>query len=344
MRNLRILRSFFKVRNLLVIISAVLLMAGCRGEDKNPVGSNDPEEDLDTIPPAQITDLSSTVSDPPSVFLTWSAPDDNGMEGGPANAYEVYVSFDSITQGNYTSATLLEGAPTPSAPNTLERMIIESGLPQNQSLYFAVRAIDKARNYSPISPNATIDGVNYPHRIALSNSDTSGNVGQRIKLQVDIYDPDLIIFDTNGDPVNANGETYTIKWWEEIAEKTSLDFYNGVRTVIEDSTRAKASLVREITGPRRIKVEVKDSSGIVAEDSLDVMIYDPRPFNFIKGWVIKTFTPGDYRNSLDRTLKRLTETGFDHISIEIYYAVDDLQDTTVEPVYEAVPPLWGSVP
>ena len=103
----------------------------------------------DTTPPAQITNLSATALNSNSVRLNWTAVGDDGTSGTAAS-YDIRYSTSNITSANWSSATQVSGAPTPRQSGTVETMII-SGLSNNTTYYFAIKAIDEAGNASAIS-------------------------------------------------------------------------------------------------------------------------------------------------------------------------------------------------
>jgi hypothetical protein len=89
--------------------------------------------------PSAITDLAAGAADWYKVDLTWTAPSD--VPPGPVNHYEVRYSTSTITEGNWSSATLASNPPTPGNPGTQEAFTV-TGLSANTTYYFAVKSFD----------------------------------------------------------------------------------------------------------------------------------------------------------------------------------------------------------
>ena len=104
----------------------------------------------DSVPPAAITDLAAVGESAfGRVRLTWTAPGDDGTEG-LAQGYELRYSTSPITEANFSAATLTLTQPTPLAAGRTQTLVA-AGLPDESELFFALRARDDARNWSPIS-------------------------------------------------------------------------------------------------------------------------------------------------------------------------------------------------
>ncbi len=84
-----------------------------------------------------------------SVTLTWTAPGDDGTDG-VASRYDVRYSLAPITTANFDQATAVAGVPVPSAAGTRQQVSV-TGLEPNRLYYFAIKAVDEAGNWSPMS-------------------------------------------------------------------------------------------------------------------------------------------------------------------------------------------------
>ncbi|MEX1218840.1 MAG: hypothetical protein WEB05_00430 [Solirubrobacterales bacterium] len=100
----------------------------------------------DTRPPATLKLDASMVGS--QATLSWAAPGDNGVSGGPAVRYEIYTSGKAINLSNLQQAKRIK-APRPAAPNRNQSVAI--GLPGRKKVYVAVRSLDRAGNWSPLS-------------------------------------------------------------------------------------------------------------------------------------------------------------------------------------------------
>ncbi|MCI0691672.1 Ig-like domain-containing protein [candidate division KSB1 bacterium] len=113
-------------------------------------------ESSDDIPPGAITDLAVTNVTATTVFLSWTAPGDDGDGGGPAAKYDLRYGAVPITDANFYQATAVVGLPAPKAPGTGETFLV-SGLKPSTTYYFAIKAADEVFSFSPLSnvPAAT---------------------------------------------------------------------------------------------------------------------------------------------------------------------------------------------
>ncbi len=102
----------------------------------------------DTNPPATISNLTS-VPGTNSTDLQWTAPGDDG-NSGTAHHYEIRQSNTTITEANWSSATLLTNLPTPQAAGVQQSYNVPN-LNLNTQYYFAIKAFDEAGNNSSLS-------------------------------------------------------------------------------------------------------------------------------------------------------------------------------------------------
>jgi len=84
-----------------------------------------------------------------TLTLVWSAPGDDGNVGTAAS-YEVRMSTAAITANNWSSASVIPGAPSPLPAGTRQSLVVR-GLTRGTTYYFAIRATDDATNVAPIS-------------------------------------------------------------------------------------------------------------------------------------------------------------------------------------------------
>jgi len=106
----------------------------------------------DTLPPSEVTDLSTSTGDYGQVILTWTAPGDDGMIG-IASEYDIrYLPHidGPIDATNWDIATQVTGEPTPSMAGTSESMTV-GGLEPGASYYFAIKTADEVPNWSALS-------------------------------------------------------------------------------------------------------------------------------------------------------------------------------------------------
>jgi hypothetical protein len=79
----------------------------------------------------------------------WTAPGDDGREGA-VRAYDVRYSTTPITPGNFHLAARHPNPPAPRSAG-LRQVAVVGGLTEGLTYYFAVKAVDEAGNFSPIS-------------------------------------------------------------------------------------------------------------------------------------------------------------------------------------------------
>ena len=114
----------------------------------------------DDVPPSTVSDLSFNGLTDSSVFLTWTAPGDDGVNGTAA-AYDIRYSSSTLNSGTWEAATQVQGEPSPGPASTTESMEIivgsamaaqlRAGANADETWSFGLRAIDNAGNESAIS-------------------------------------------------------------------------------------------------------------------------------------------------------------------------------------------------
>ncbi|OGZ35096.1 MAG: hypothetical protein A2174_00420 [Candidatus Portnoybacteria bacterium RBG_13_41_18] len=104
---------------------------------------------INTVAPAQITNLAATAITARTVKLDWIAVGDDGLTGTAAS-YDIRYSTVVISAANFSSATQISGAPSPKPSGSAETVTI-GGLLGNTTYYFAIKAVDGSGNASTIS-------------------------------------------------------------------------------------------------------------------------------------------------------------------------------------------------
>jgi chitodextrinase len=108
-----------------------------------------PPTPRDITPPGQITTLTATALTSREIRLNWIAVGDDGNVG-TASSYDIRYSTAVITSANFSSANKVSNPPTPKINGSSETFTI-SGLSGDTTYYFAIKAIDKSGNSSPLS-------------------------------------------------------------------------------------------------------------------------------------------------------------------------------------------------
>ncbi|MFH1279566.1 MAG: MBL fold metallo-hydrolase [Candidatus Eisenbacteria bacterium] len=105
---------------------------------------------FDLVPPGTITDLAASPGEyNGTVDLTWTATGDDAGSG-TASAYVVRYGVSPINEGNWASATDVDGEPAPQSAGSAESWTCQ-GLPAGQTLYFAMRAEDEQYQQGGVS-------------------------------------------------------------------------------------------------------------------------------------------------------------------------------------------------
>ena len=104
---------------------------------------------IDSIPPAMITDLSTTNTSSSSIRIDWTAPGDDGNTG-TADSYVIKIISDSLSEANWNEVEVYTNSIIPSASGLLESFDL-IGLEALSTYYIAVKAVDENDNISEIS-------------------------------------------------------------------------------------------------------------------------------------------------------------------------------------------------
>ena len=91
----------------------------------------------------------SAQSSPTSVTLGWTAPGDDSLSGTAAQ-YDLRFAASPITGGNFSSATRVNGVPSPLVSGSAQSHLV-TGLTPNTTYWFAIRTADEGGNWSGVS-------------------------------------------------------------------------------------------------------------------------------------------------------------------------------------------------
>ena len=109
--------------------------------------------EADIEAPDAISNLAATQlpgSNPDIVHLEWTAPGDDGDSGGAAGYYVLHYGKIAIDDSNFNQTTNFTDAPEPAEPGNAEFTNIDE-LDSDTLYYFAIRTVDDAGNWAPLS-------------------------------------------------------------------------------------------------------------------------------------------------------------------------------------------------
>lgn len=129
------------------------LWFGCSDEN-SPTGPTDdgqppPVVTIDTIPPADVTELVVRSPGVESLALQWVAPGNNGWDGYAAG-YDIRYSIEPITEENWEQATQIPRMPAPFEGGHVQKCRA-IGLEPATTYYFALKSYDQKSNVSALS-------------------------------------------------------------------------------------------------------------------------------------------------------------------------------------------------
>ena len=133
----------------------------------------------DTTPPEAVMDLATSNPTDTQITLTWTAPGDDG-DVGTASQYDIRYSTSPINEGNFSSATEVQGVPQPKSAGSPESLVV-TGLSPETTYYFAMKTADEVPNWSDLSNVAQGTTTAIPPVIASLNP-TSGVVGTQVTI------------------------------------------------------------------------------------------------------------------------------------------------------------------
>ena len=109
---------------------------------------------IDNVPPARVTDLVASEPATHGATLRWTTPSDLGPAGQP-HAYEVRWAAFPLDDSNFADGHPVGGEPAPGEPGSPASMRA-TGLPENASIWLAMRSVDAASNVSDVSSSASV--------------------------------------------------------------------------------------------------------------------------------------------------------------------------------------------
>jgi hypothetical protein len=105
--------------------------------------------DPDLVAPSQITDLTIDSLNAFSVYLSWTAPGDDGTTG-TAVGYEIRYNTVNINESNWNASNVFLNTLMPTEFGAAESLILDMLAPES-TYYFAIRAYDEEPNTGLIS-------------------------------------------------------------------------------------------------------------------------------------------------------------------------------------------------
>lgn len=149
----------------------------------------------DATPPAQISDFSVENATDSTVTLTWTAPGDDGMNGGAAAHYELRYRTDRpiFSKSDFAGARWVSGLPAPADPGTVQSNTIEAD--EDSTYYFGIVAHDRVLNTSPlaaldrnVTPVQNIKVASPSPNPVRTRARTTFAVEQEQRVQVRLFD------------------------------------------------------------------------------------------------------------------------------------------------------------
>jgi chitodextrinase len=213
----------------------------------------------DITPPAKIDNLKVAETTETTATLTWTAVGDDGNTG-TATAYEIRYEMAEVNSANWDFAIKLSGIPQPKPAGENETFLV-TGLDQETTYYFAIKAGDEVPNWSPVSNSAsgTTKGTGIPRltatlELGATIIDSGSNTGlkitvksestlepiQQANVELSSDDPGLIITPSTS-LTGPNGELTVIITAPEVSSTTNITIYADI------SKTGFISLQREVT-------------------------------------------------------------------------------------------------
>jgi hypothetical protein len=200
----------------------------------------------DSTPPARIDNLKVAETTETTATLTWTAVGDDGSTG-TATAYEIRYETAEVNSANWDFAIKLSGIPQPKPAGENETFLV-TGLDQETTYYFAIKAADEVPNWSPVSNSAsgTTKGTGLPRltatlELSATIIDSGSNTGLKItvksesslepieqaNVELSTDDPGLIITPSSS-LTGPNGELTVIITAPEVSSTTNITIYADI--------------------------------------------------------------------------------------------------------------------
>jgi formylglycine-generating enzyme required for sulfatase activity len=121
------------------------------------------------------------------VELSWTAPGDDDQTG-TAEEYDIRRSYDPIAEPTWTDATQISRRPWPKDPGRMQKFLVDNLTP-GETYFFALKTVDRSRNWSEISNLAT--AVMTTPTISRGNVDpVFGDPGTLFTYEITYQDPE----------------------------------------------------------------------------------------------------------------------------------------------------------
>ena len=115
----------------------------------------------DLVPPERVTDLSSSAGPNAIVGLRWTVPADSGSG---LDHYELRRAAHPIDDANFNIADIVATVPPPGETGAVDSVELE--VDEETHFFFALRAVDRAANTSPVSNSTEVTSTaGYPARV-----------------------------------------------------------------------------------------------------------------------------------------------------------------------------------
>jgi len=227
---------------------------------------------IDSIPPAQTTDLTATIVEDSLVMLLWTAPGDDDTIGTAAQ-YDIRYHYASITNENWDAAVPVDNIPVPKSAGVPESLLVR-GLPYDLTVYFCLRAVDDSSNWSGLSN--VVSGMIH---------DPNDTIPPAAVLDLRVIDSTVtsitVAWTAPGDNGNFGAaHEYDLRWSTNEIDETSFGFAERLPTGIPKPFGCIETFkVDELTdcGPFYFAVKSVDEAGnwsgisnIIAAYTVDV--------------------------------------------------------------------------
>ncbi|MFC1717863.1 Ig-like domain-containing protein, partial [Candidatus Poribacteria bacterium] len=244
--------------------------------------------DTDAIPPAEVTDLTSSGSAPISVTLTWTATGDDGLAGA-ASSYDVRYSTSLISEANWYIATQAVNEPGPKPSGFTETFNV-LGLFSDTTYYFALKVKDNVGNESDLSNviQASTGPDTIPPVVTITSplpdsevswiigiaADVSDNAGVEWISDVEFYADGVLVGNDTIAPYFSAWDTRTVEDGSHTIEVKAYDLGGNIGVdqisvvvINADMTPPTVTITgplpgSEVSGTITIATTVSDNTGV----------------------------------------------------------------------------------